>query len=279
VTRLSETVFMIVTSTACGVHDFDWLARHIPAEAHTFATDVTSAHAVLGVMGPRSRALLETLSGEDLSNSAFPFGTSREIEIGYGKVRAARITYVGELGWELYIPAEFARNVFDAIVSAGEKFDLKLAGMHAMDSCRMEKAYRSWGHDISDEDTPLEAGLMFAVKLDKNVDFIGREALLRRREKRSTKRLVQFVLKDPEPLLYHNEPIWRDRKIVGRITSGAYGHHVGNAVGLGYIHDDGGLDASYIKNGRFEIEIAGVRHEATAGLEPIYDPKGIRIKC
>ena len=161
----------------------------------------------------------------------------------------------------------------------GEKFDLKLAGMHAMDSCRMEKAYRSWGHDISDEDTPLEAGLMFAVKLDKNVDFLGRGALLRLREKRLTKRLVQFALKDPEPLLYHNEPIWRDREIVGRITSGAYGHHIGRAAGLGYVRDDGGVDASFIKHGGFEIEIAGVRHAAAASLEPIYDPKGIRIKC
>jgi glycine cleavage system T protein len=278
VTRLTETEFMVVTSTACGVRDFDWLVRHIPDESHVFAADVTSGYAVLGVMGPRSRALLETVSGEDLSNAAFPFAASREIEIGYAKVRAARITYVGELGWELYVPTEFARNVFDAIAGAGEGFDLKLAGMHAMDSCRMEKAYRSWGHDIADEDTPLEAGLMFAVKLDKNIDFIGREALLRQREKGLVKRMAQFALDDPDPLLYHNEPIWRDGRIVGRITSGAYGHHLGRAVGLGYLRDEFGIDASYVKGGRYEIEVAGVRHAATASLEPLYDPKGVRIR-
>jgi len=233
---------------------------------------------VLGVMGPRSRALLEKLSGADLSNAAFPFGSSREIEIGYARLRAARITYVGELGWELYVPTEFARNVFDAIMNASEGFGLKLAGMHAMDSCRMEKAYRSWGHDIADEDTPLEAGLMFAVKLDKNVDFIGREALLRQRESGVVKRMAQFALDDPEPLLYLNEPIWRDGRIVGRITSGAYGHYLGRAVGLGYLHDDLGVDASYVKAGRYEIEVAGVRHAATASLEPLYDPKGARIR-
>jgi 4-methylaminobutanoate oxidase (formaldehyde-forming) len=278
VTRLAESEFMVVTSTTCGVRDFDWLERHIPDESHAFAVDVTSGYAVLGVMGPRSRALLEKLSGEDLSNAAFPFGASREIEIGYARLRAARITYVGELGWEIYVPTEFARNVFDAIVNAGEGFGLKLAGMHAMDSCRMEKAYRSWGHDIADEDTPLEAGLMFAVKLDKNVDFIGREALLRQRESGVVKRMAQFALDDPEPLLYHNEPIWRDGRIVGRITSGAYGHHLGRAVGLGYLHDDLGVDASYVKAGRYEIEVAGVRYAATASLEALYDPKGARIR-
>jgi len=272
VTRLSETAFLVVTSAACAVRDFDWLESHIPEGAHAVAVDVTSAYAVLSVMGPQSRALLAQASGEDLSSAAFPFGTSREIELGYARVRASRITYLGELGWELYIPTEFARNVFAAVERAGEGFGLKLAGMHAMDSCRMEKAYRSWGHDISDEDTPLEAGLMFAVKLGK--EFIGRDALLRQRETRLTKRLVQFALDDPEPLLYHNEPIWRDGRLVGRTTSGAYGHHLGRAVALGYVHDEAGVDAS----GRWEIEVAGVRYSAKASLEPLYDPKSLRIR-
>jgi glycine cleavage system T protein len=278
VTRLSETAYMVVTSTACGVRDLDWLRRHVPDDAHAAATDVTSGWAVLGVMGPHSRALLQKLSGENLSNAAFPFGTARELEIGCAKVRAARITYVGELGWELYVPTEFARGVFDAVIEAGEGFGLRLAGMHAMDSCRMEKAYRSWGHDIGDEDTPLEAGLMFAVRLDKNVDFIGREALLRQRDAKVTKRLVQFALEDPEPLLYHNEPVWRDGRIVGRTTSGAYGHHLGRAVALGYVQDDSGVDPAYIGQGRYEIEVAGARFAARASLEPLYDPKGLRIK-
>ena len=279
VTRLSPTRFMVVTSAACTVRDFDWLRSHIPDGAHAVAVDVTSAFAVLSVMGPQSRALLARASGEDLSNAAFPFGTSREIEIGYAKVRASRITYVGELGWELYIPTEFARNVFAAIARAGEDFGLKFAGMHAMDSCRMEKGYRSWGHDISDEDTPLEAGLGFIVKLGKGVDFIGRDALLRQREARLTKRMVQVALDDPEPLLYHNEPIWRDGKLVGRTTSGAYGHHLGRAIALGYLHDDAGVDAEYVRSGRYEIEVAGVRHAAKASLDPLYDPKSLRIRA
>jgi 4-methylaminobutanoate oxidase (formaldehyde-forming) len=279
VTRLSATKFMAVTSAACAVRDFDWLRSHIPDGAHAVAVDMTSAFAVLSVMGPQSRALLASVSGEDLSSAAFPFGTSREIEIGYAKVRASRITYVGELGWELYIPTEFARNVFAAVARAGEGFGLKFAGMHAMDSCRMEKAYRSWGHDISDEDTPLEAGLGFVVKLGKGIDFIGREALLRQRETRLTKRLVQVALDDPEPLLYHNEPIWRDGKLVGRTTSGAYGHHLGRAIALGYLHDDAGVDAEYVRSGRYEIEVAGVRHAAKASLEPLYDPKSLRIRA
>jgi 4-methylaminobutanoate oxidase (formaldehyde-forming) len=278
VTRLSEMSYMVVTATATGVHDFNWLTRQIPPEAHAFATEITSGLAMLSLMGPNSRALLAKLTGEDLSNAAFPFGASRELEIGYAKVRASRITYVGELGWELYVPAEFARNVFDAIVSEGEPFGLKLAGMHAMDSCRMEKAYRSWGHDISDEDTPLEAGLMFAVKLGKNTDFIGREALLRQREKRREKRLVQLTLNDPEPLLYHNEPVYRDGKIVGRTTSGAYGHHLGRALALAYLHDPAGIDAAYLSSGSFEIEVAGRRFAASASFEPMYDPKGMRIR-
>ena len=273
VTRLSETAFLVVTSAACAVRDFDWLKSHIPEGTHAVAVDVTSAYAVLSVMGPQSRALLAKASGEDLSNAAFPFGSSREIELGYAKVRASRITYLGELGWELYIPTEFARNVFAAVERAGEGFGLKLAGMHAMDSCRMEKAYRSWGHDISDEDTPLEAGLMFAVKLGK--DFIGRDALLRQRETRLTKRLLQFALDDPEPLLYHNEPIWRDGKLAGRTTSGAYGHHLGRAIALGYVHDEAGVDVS----GRWELEVAGVRYSAKASLEPLYDPKSLRIRA
>src|SRR5262249_10122775 len=164
VTRLSETAFLVVTGTVSSVRDFNWLTRHIPEDAHCSAADVTSGLAMLALMGPKSRALLARLSGEDLSNEAFPFGTTREIEIGYAKVRAARMTYVGELGWELFVPTEFARNVFAAIIAAGPEFGLALAGIHAMDSCRIEKAYRSWGHDISDEDTPLEAGARFPVK-------------------------------------------------------------------------------------------------------------------
>jgi glycine cleavage system aminomethyltransferase T/glycine/D-amino acid oxidase-like deaminating enzyme len=277
ITRLSETSFMVVTAGAAARRDWTWLKRHLPSESHVFITDVSSSEATLCVMGPNSRALLETVSGADLSNGAHPFGTAREIEIGYARVRAARVTYVGELGWELYMPTEFARGVFDVLMEAGSEFGLKLAGLHSLDSCRIEKAYRHWGHDIGEEDTPLEAGLMFAVKLDKG-EFKGRDALLRQRERGAKRRLVQFLLKDPEPMLYHDEPVFADGVMLGRTTSGAYGHYLGGAVALGYLRDDLGPVADLVANAAFEIEVAGRRFPASASLSPMYDPKSERIR-
>ena len=186
-------------------------------------------------MGPNARALLQSLTPNDLSHEAFRFAHSREIEFGYALVRASRITYVGELGWELYIPTEFVAGAYAVIVAAGAPFGLAHAGYHALDSLRIEKAYRHWGHDITDEDTPLEAGLGFFVKFDKPGGFIGREALLKDKAAGPAKRLLQFRLLDPQPLLYHNEPIWHDGALVGHITSGAYGHTLGGAIGLGYV--------------------------------------------
>jgi 4-methylaminobutanoate oxidase (formaldehyde-forming) len=239
---------------------------------------VTSAYAVLGVMGPNARDLIDKVSDADLSNESFPFGHFQEIEIGYAMVRALRVTYVGELGWELHIPTEYALHVYDTLMSAGESLDVKPVGMHAMNSLRIEKAYRHWGHDITDEDTPLEAGLGFAVAFDKSGGFIGRDALLRQKETGTKKRLVQFLLDDPEPLLYHNEPIWRDDVIVGFITSGMYGYTLGGAVGLGYVNHEDGVNPAFVKSGRYEIEVAGVRIPATASLRPMYDPKSSRIR-
>jgi 4-methylaminobutanoate oxidase (formaldehyde-forming) len=267
-----------VTAGATARRDFAWLKRRTPEDSHCFATDVTSGLAVLSLMGPNSRALLSAASPDDFSNMAFPFATSREIEIAAARVRASRITYVGELGWELYVPTEFAVGVFDAIVEAGAGFGLKLAGLHAMDSCRIEKAYRHWGHDISDEATPIEAGLMFAVKVNKRADFIGRDALLRSRAAPATKRLLQFMLRDPEPLLYGNEPIWLDRSIVGRTTSGAYGHSLGAAIALGYVEHPEVAIRGFVEGGGFEIEVAGRRVPARASVEPMYDPRGERIR-
>jgi 4-methylaminobutanoate oxidase (formaldehyde-forming) len=279
VTRLAEDDYLVVTSGEFQVRDFGWLKSHIPDGAHAVLTDVTSGLAVLGVMGPRARDLMQSLTSADLSNDAFPFGTSREIELGYGHVRASRITYVGELGWELYIPTEFALGVYDVIAEAGKAFNLAPVGMHAMNSLRIEKAYRHYGHDITDADTPLEAGLGFAVKLDKPGGFIGRDALLRQREAGLTTRLVQFLLEDPEPLLHHNEPIWRDGALAGYIRSGMYGHTLGGAVGLGYVEAAAGVDAAYVNAGRYEIEVAGVRYPAKASLAPIYDPRNLRVKA
>ncbi len=281
VTRTGEEEFLIVTSGTSQMRDFHWLKAHIPADAHAHLTDITSGQAVLSIMGPRSRNLLASITDTDMGNDAFPFGASREIEIAYATLRATRLTYVGELGWELYIPAELAQGVYDEIVAAGGDFGIRHAGYHALDSLRMEKAYRHWGHDITDEDTPIEAGLSFAVAWDKAGGFIGREALLRQRETGPRQRLVQFKLADPEKLLYHNEPIWRDGVIVGHLRSGSYGHDLGAAVGLGYVHDPAGgvVDAAFINAGSYRIEVACEQVEATASLRPLYDPKSARIKA
>lgn len=277
VTRLAGDAYMIVTSAASATRDFAWLTRHIGDRA-AVATDVTSGWAMFGLMGPRSRDLLAALGPADVSDGAFPFATSREIEIGYALVRAQRLTYVGELGYELYMPTEFAAHVYDALIEAGAAFDLRPAGYHAMDSLRIEKGYRHWGHDITPIDTPLEAGLGFAVGWDKKTDFIGRAAIEARRGKPLAKRLVAFKLDDPEPLMYHDEPIYRDGERVGAIASAAYGHTIGAAIGLGYVHHADGVDTDMLAAGRFEIDIAGARIPATASLRPFYDPASARIK-
>ena len=279
VTRLSEAAYLIVTGAETEVKDFNWLSRHMDEDARCVLTNVTSGMGVLSLMGPKSRQLLQSLTPDDVSDTAFPFATSRVIEVGLALVRASRITYVGELGWELYIPTEFMQGVYDELVAAGDQYGLAHAGYHALNSLRIEKAYRHWGHDITDEDTPWEAGLGFAVKLEKPGGFIGREALLRQKESGLTKRLLQFKLNAPHPLLYHNEPIWRGDTIVGFIRSGMYGHTLGAAVGLGYVTSPAGETVGAIGPNDYEIEIAGVRHPAIASLRPMYDAANERIKC
>jgi glycine cleavage system T protein len=278
VTRLSDTAYLLVTGAETESKDFDWLRRHIEPDANCVLTNVTSGMGVLSLMGPKSRELLQSLTPDDVSNRAFPFATSRIIELGYALVRASRITYVGELGWELYVPTEFMLGIYDELVGAGAGLGLVHAGYHALNSLRIEKAYRHWGHDITDEDTPLEAGLGFAVKFDKRSDFIGRDALFRQKESGVRKRLVQFKLKTPEPLLYHNEPIWQGNSIVGFIRSGMYGHSLAAAVGLGYVTAPNGGSIDAIGPDDYEIEVAGVRYPATASLRPLYDPGNERIK-
>ncbi|MBL9060661.1 MAG: FAD-dependent oxidoreductase, partial [Mangrovicoccus sp.] len=222
VTRLGETAFLLVVPAATLRRDLAWLDRH-RGDAAVTITDMTAAEAVIAVMGPGARALLAAVSPDDLSDAAHPFATAREIELGLGLARAHRISYVGELGWELYVSTDQAAHLFETIAEAGAAHGLLPCGMLAMDSCRLEKAFRHFGHDITDEDHVLEAGLGFAVRTGKG-DFIGREAVLRTREAGVTRRLLQFRLTDPEPLLHHNEPVRRDGRIVGLITSGAYGH-------------------------------------------------------
>jgi len=281
VTRLDETQFMVATSGATLYHDLDWLRRHIPSDVRAVVVDVSNASAVLGVMGPRSRELLSSLTDSDLSNEAFPFATSREIDLGFAFVRASRMTYVGELGWELWIPSDVALHVYDMIIAAGDGFGLRHAGFHAMDSLRIEKAYRSWGHDIGEVDSPLEAGLGFTLDFEKPGGFIGRDAILRQRDSGVRRRLVVFAVDDPEPLLVHNEPIWRDGVLCGRIVSAAYGHTVGRSIGLGYVSDPVGaaVTPEWIGAGRYELEIANERVSAQASLRALYDPTNERIRA
>ncbi len=282
ITRLATDSFLVVTGAATVTRDFAWLKRHIPAESRCVALNVTSGEGVLGLMGPHARTILQKVTPADLSNEAFPFGTARTIDLGMAQVRAHRITYVGELGWELYVPCDMARHVFDCLIGAGEAQGLRPAGMHVLDSCRMEKAFRHFGHDITDEDHVLEAGLGFAVKTGKPEGrfraFIGREAVLARKQEGLQRRLMQFLLQDPEPLLYHAEPIVRDGEIVGYLTSGNYGHSLGAAVGLGYVPVRDIETGADMLASEYQIEVAGKRFDAVASLKPLYDPKGERTK-
>ncbi len=278
VTRLAEDRYMVVTAAATAIKDLDWLRRQA-GEARVTVTDISSTLATLSLMGPKSRDLLSAVTDTNLGNEAFPYMSAQPIEVGYGLATALRVTYVGELGWELYVPTEMAAGVFDTLAEAGEAQGLAFAGYHALDSLRSEKGYRHWGHDIGIEDSPIQAGLGFAVAFDKNADFTGRDAVLRQRDEGVTRRLLQFALKNPEPLLYYDEPIRRDGHIVGRTTSGSYGHALGAAVGMGYVENGGAVvTRDWLLGGSYEIEVAGERIPAEASLRPLYDPKSERVR-
>ena len=275
VTRLSETLYLVVTPAATRLADQTWLARHGDGY-RVVLTDVTAGEAVLAVMGPRSRELLSSVSPGDFSNEHNPFGTAQTIEIGMGLARVHRVSYVGELGWEIYVSSDMAGHLFETLHEAGADFGLRLCGMHMMDSCRIEKAFRHFGHDITPEDHVLEAGLGFAVKTSKP-DFVGRSAVLEKRDAGLDNRLLQFLLNDHEPLLYHNEPVIRDGEIVGYLSSGNYGHTLGAAVGLGYIPSRGETAADLLASS-YEIDVAGTRVPAAASVRPLYDPDASRVR-
>jgi 4-methylaminobutanoate oxidase (formaldehyde-forming) len=276
VTRMGADEFLVITAVATQVRDLDWLRRNTPDGANITYTDMTSAMSCLAIQGPNARDLLQPLTDADLSNEAFPFGAAREIDLGYAKAIALRMTYVGELGWELYIPSEFTTHVYDLIVAAGADHGLVHAGYHATNSLRLEKAFRHWGHDITDEDTPLEAGLSFACAFDKPGGFIGREALLEQKSTGFGKRLVQFKLDDPEPLLYHDHPIYRDGDFVGHTTSGMFGHTVGSALAMGYVNTPIDMPRQDVIDARFELQVKGERYGAAASYRPFYDPRSER---
>ena len=276
VTRLSETAYIVVCPAATIQRELSWMNKH-KHDFNVVLVDLTSNEGVLAVMGPNSRKLLEKVSPHhDWTNDNHPFGMAHDIELGMGLARAHRVTYVGELGWELYIPSDMCGHAFETLLEAGQDLDLKLCGMHMMDSCRIEKGFRHFGHDITEEDHVLEAGLGFAVKTTKP-EFVGRDAVLRKKESGLENRMVQFLLKDPEPMVYHNEAIVRDGEIVSYVTSGNYGHHLGGSIAMGYVPCKGESAAEMLSSS-YEIEIAGRRFEATASLKPLYDPKSERVK-
>ena len=280
VTRVAENEYFIVSGAAVTGKDIDWLRKNFSPESHCLVNDVTNAWAVFGVMGPDSREMLSNAIDCDFSTASFPFGRVKTIEVGAAVGRAARVSYVGELGWEVYLPVDQARHGFDWLVEAGANHNLRMAGMHALDSCRIEKKFVHLGHDIGDEDTPLECGLGFVCDMKKESRFIGYDAIARQKETGSWKgkRLVQFLLEDPEVVLYHHEPIVRDGKMVGHLTSGNYGHTLGGSVGLGYVYEDGGVTQEYLDSAALAIEVGGVQVPAKASLAAMYDPRAERMR-
>lgn len=279
VTRMAEDRFLIVAAEAFHRRVERMLRRGVPADKRAYVTDVTSGYTLLSVQGPRSRELLSEVTAADLSNDAFPYFTGREVDLHHARGWALRMSFVGELGWELYIPTEFALGVYDRIIEVGTEFDLAHAGIETLESTRTEAGRRDYGLDMENSDTALEAGLGFAVAFDKPGGFVGREALLAQKESGPLQsRLVQFLLRDPEPLLYGEEPILRDGVAVGYLRSGAYGHTLGGAMGFGYVEHEEGVTADFLRSGDFEILVAGERFPAAASLRPMYDPGNERVR-
>ena len=279
ITRLTADKYLVVSGVSCQTRDMAWLAHH-QAQYQVVVTDMTSAYAVITVMGPKSRATLSKLSQTDFSHQQFPFGRSKDVDMHYAIVRASRITYVGELGWELYIPTEYAPSVYDAVMQAGAEFNIRPYGYHTMNSLRIEKCYRHWGHDITDQDTPLESGLAFTCNFKKEGGFIGKEALLKQQASGTQhKRLVNFLFEEPLPLCYHEEPIYANGEIVGRTTGAMFGHTVGATVALGYISSKQNITEEWIASAGFEIEVECQRYKVQASVDAFYDPKMQKIRC
>ena len=280
VTKLADDKFWVVASDTAHRHVETWMRRHTPEDAHAFVTDVTSGYAQINVQGPRSRELLQSITTFDLSNEAFPFRSAHEIDIGYARALCVRITYLGELGYELYVPTEQATHVYDRLNEAGQHVGLRHAGLKALASLRMEKGYRDYGHDIDNTDSVLEAGLGFAVDLKKPGGFLGKEAVEKKKaEGPLTRRIVQILVKDPEPMLFHAEIVRRDGKAVGYIRAASYGFTVGGAVGLAMIEAGEPVTAKYLEEGNWEVEIAGKMFPAMASMKPLYDPTSERVKA
>ncbi len=279
VARLAQDEYYIVTGTGFATHDFDWIRRNIPDGMDCALTDITTTKAVLSLMGPRARDILTTVSPDDVSNDGFGFGTARNIQIANCPVLALRVTYVGELGWELHIPVEHATTVYAAVMKAGREHGLRNAGYRAIESCRLEKGYRAWGADIGPDHTPLESGLRWAVKLGSDIPFKGRDALIQQRANGVRKMMACFTIDDPEIILLGRETIYRNGKRVGWLSSGGYGYTLKKSIGYGYVRNDDGVDAEYVMSGEYALEVATVSVPCTVTLSPLYDPEMKRVKA
>jgi sarcosine dehydrogenase len=278
VTRIAENEFYLVTGTGFATHDFDWIARNFPADCEVQIEDVTSAWAVMSLMGPNARDLLQPLVRDDLSNSAFPFATMRELAISGALIRALRVSYVGELGWELHVPVESAATVYHALMQAGSEYGIVNAGYRAIESLRLEKAYRAWGADIGPDYTPLEAGLGWAVDLKSGKSFIGRDAVIAQKQQALQKSLVAFTVDDKDIVLLGRETIYRDGVRVGWLSSAGWGYTLNKNIGFGYVRCTDGVDRDYLLAGSYELEVATDRVSCEIHLQPLYDPKMERVK-
>ncbi|WP_160010911.1 FAD-dependent oxidoreductase [Rhizobium sp. 18055] len=276
--RIAEDEYYVVTGTGFATHDFDWIARNIPGDMHAELVDVTSAYSVLALMGPNARSVLEAVTSSDVSNAAFPFGRVKTIGISGCPVRALRITYVGELGYELHVPVEYATTVYDALMAAGAAFQLVNAGYRAIESCRLEKGYRAWGSDIGPDHTPIEAGLGWAVKTRKTTPFRGREAIERQLASGVKKMLACFVPDDPDVVLLGRETIYRDGKRVGWLSSGGFGYTIGKPIGYGYVRNADGVSEEFVLSGTYKLDVARVRVPCRVSLKPLYDAEMVRVK-
>lgn len=282
VTKMGPDRFMVVASDNMHGHTLSWLRKHISTEDHVFVADMSGAEAQLNIQGPQSRDVLQALTDTDMSDEAFPFRTCKDISIGYARIRCGRITYLGELGYELFIPAELALHVYDLIAEVGINKGLVPAGLKALASLRLEKGYRDYGHDIDNTDTLVEAGLGFTADFDKPGGFIGDGAVAAQKKVGVPhKRLLQVLVNDPDPMMYHGEVVYRDGQVVGDVRAGSYGHTLGGAVGLAHVCNPSGdpANAAWVREGTWEVDIAGTRYPATASIRPLYDPKNERIKC
>ncbi|MCX5513714.1 FAD-dependent oxidoreductase [Kaistia algarum] len=279
VARLAPDRYYVVTGTGFATHDFHWISSNIPERLDARLTDITSQNATLVLMGPRARDILSKLTRDDISHTAFPFARARRLSIAGCPVLALRVTYVGELGWELHVPAEFALTLYDALIETGRPLGLKLAGYRAIESLRLEKGYRAWGAEIGPDHSPLVAGLGMFVKLKKPVPFLGRAALEAQAAKPLPRLLAAFTTEDPDIVLLGRETIYRNGERVGWLASGGYGYTVGKPIGYGYVRRAAGVDRDFVLSGRFELEVAGERVAAEVHLDPLYDPEGLCIRA